>query len=270
MHRSRLAGSGLHTASILRKKDTTLKKMKLHILSDLHLEFADFSKPTVEADMAILAGDIHLKGRGVSWASYAFTSPVIYVMGNHEHYGGNLDRTHQKLVSAASGHVHVLENQSLSVDNVQFLCATAWTDFSATGNRSAAVLSAREVVTDFRTIRTGPQFRRIRPEDLAERNRVTKAWLTSRLSEPFSGKRVVVTHHAPLMRFVRSDKGDPHARAADGNNWDDLLFYDVDLWVFGHTHEAVDQWIGKTRFVSNPKGYPGEETGFRGDLVISL
>ena len=39
--------------------------MKLHILSDLHTEFADFSPPETGADVVILAGDIGV-GRGGS------------------------------------------------------------------------------------------------------------------------------------------------------------------------------------------------------------
>ena len=31
--------------------------MKLHILSDLHIEFADFVPPETDADAVILAGD---------------------------------------------------------------------------------------------------------------------------------------------------------------------------------------------------------------------
>ena len=32
--------------------------MRLHILSDLHLEFEPFTPPAVEADVVILAGDV--------------------------------------------------------------------------------------------------------------------------------------------------------------------------------------------------------------------
>ncbi len=32
--------------------------MKLHVLSDLHTEFADFSPPGTDADVVVLAGDI--------------------------------------------------------------------------------------------------------------------------------------------------------------------------------------------------------------------
>jgi hypothetical protein len=35
-----------------------------------------------------------------------------------------------------------------------------------------------------------------------------------------------------------------------------------DLWVFGHTHERVGTMVGKTRLVSNAKGYGGFDPNF--------
>lgn len=64
--------------------------MRIHVLSDLHLEFSPFIAPQVTAsDVVILAGDIHVKGHGVPWARPAFEGPVLYVPGNHEFYGGH-------------------------------------------------------------------------------------------------------------------------------------------------------------------------------------
>jgi predicted phosphodiesterase len=61
--------------------------VKIRILSDLHLEFADISLPKVEADVVILAGDIDVEGNGLEWALNTFSDlPVLYVLGNHEYY----------------------------------------------------------------------------------------------------------------------------------------------------------------------------------------
>lgn len=42
--------------------------MKLHILNDLHIEFADFTPPASDADVVILAGDIGVETGGLRWA----------------------------------------------------------------------------------------------------------------------------------------------------------------------------------------------------------
>jgi len=62
--------------------------MRIHILSDLHLEFGDFDPPRTDADVVVLAGDIHVGTRGVAWARERFhPTPVL---GNHEYYSGRV------------------------------------------------------------------------------------------------------------------------------------------------------------------------------------
>jgi len=61
--------------------------MKLHILSDLHIEFAPFKMLATNADVVILAGDIHLGEKGFKWAyDNIKDKDVIYVLGKHELY----------------------------------------------------------------------------------------------------------------------------------------------------------------------------------------
>ena len=73
--------------------------MRIHILSDLHTEFAPYTPdPAADgADVVVLAGDIGLRTRGVEWARQAFRVPTFYVPGNHEYYGGHLHRTLLKM-----------------------------------------------------------------------------------------------------------------------------------------------------------------------------
>ena len=42
--------------------------MKIQILSDLHLEFEDMKLPKTDADIIVLAGDIHSGIKGIQWA----------------------------------------------------------------------------------------------------------------------------------------------------------------------------------------------------------
>ena len=70
--------------------------MKLHVLSDLHLEFnprhPPWNPPATGADVVILAGDIHNGTAGIDWAEQAFAgTPVICVPGNHQPYGTRHD-----------------------------------------------------------------------------------------------------------------------------------------------------------------------------------
>lgn len=242
--------------------------MKIHVLSDLHVEFEPYVPQVTDADIVILAGDVHTKNRGAVWASEAFSPTVIHILGNHEFYGGHLDRTLQKMKQIAEPHVHILENETFILENVRFLCAVGWTDFTSTGDFPAASSIAREWMNDFRMIRCGSEYRRIRPDDISIRNHATRAWLADELQKPFPGKTVVVTHHAPIPEVI-GDKHEGHLNAAYANAWHDLLPL-ADAWIFGHTHRAVDVTLGGCRVLSNPKGYPREDTGFDPAKVIEI
>lgn len=242
--------------------------MKILVYSDLHTEFSAFIPPATDADLVILAGDIGTKSRGVRWANETFSCPVIYVCGNHEFYGGHIDRTLEKMKTAAAPHVHILENESWIWNQTRFLGATCWTDFTSTGDVSAATRMAAERMNDFRAIRVDACYRRLRPGDVAGRNVASRVWLAQELNKPFQGKTVVVTHHAPATE-VLCDNHDGHLASAYANNWSELV-KKADLWIFGHTHRSIDTELAGCRVVSNPRGYPGEITGFRSDLEIDI
>ena len=85
---------------------------------------------------------------------------------------------------------------------------------------------------------------------------------------PFDGKTVVITHHAPALDYLSDDHAG-HLAAAYANDWSDLLGK-ADLWVYGHTHVAASFIKNGCRVVSNPRGYPGQHTGFDPGLIIEL
>lgn len=248
--------------------NNTVMPMKLQIYSDLHREFARFEPALSDADVVILAGDIDIKSRGVAWANDVFQCPVIYVCGNHEYYGGHIDHTLRKMKEAAASHVHVLENEVLVLDQTRFLVTTAWTDYSSTGDVVASKRAAWECMNDFAVIRADEGYRRLSPDDLIAKSKAAYAWLTQELEKPFDGKTVVVTHHAPALDHV-GDKHPENLIAAYANDWPELL-HKADLWIYGHTHLAASFIKNGCRVVSNPRGYPGQDTGFVPDLLIEL
>jgi len=46
--------------------------MRIHFLSDLHVEFKPFDPPETNADVVILVGDVHVKRKGLEWAKEKF------------------------------------------------------------------------------------------------------------------------------------------------------------------------------------------------------
>lgn len=231
--------------------------MKIRLLSDLHLEFSDLTPPPVEADVVVLAGDIHVKQGGVAWAANHFpNTPVIYVPGNHEYYRGSLVNTLRKMKQAAEGtSVHVLDAESLVVNGVRFLAATLWTDYRLTGNQPLAEWDARQTLQDFKHVRD-EHYSRLTPQRVLREHARARGFLQQALEEPFDGPTVVVTHHAPseLSIHPRYKDSKDHISAAYASRLD-MLMGVPKLWLHGHTHDCFDYDIYGTRVVCNPRGY---------------
>lgn len=97
--------------------------MRLHILSDLHLEFKTLKIPTTAADVVILAGDVHVGNQGLDWIKRNFPhQPVVYVLGNHEYYRHALPELTETLRRETKGtNIHVLENSSCEYNGFTIL-----------------------------------------------------------------------------------------------------------------------------------------------------
>lgn len=237
--------------------------MKIQLLSDIHVEIFDYQPERQDVDIVVLAGDIHVKTHGIQWAAEQFSAPVLYVPGNHEYYAGHLDKTLANLRAEAektNGKVTVLERDIVEIKGVRFLGATAWTDFSLSGNRLFAAFDAERTMSDFQKIRATTRHRKLRPADLVRINEAARDWLRRQLAEPYDGKTVVITHHAPCpesipeWRRISKDELNP----AYANDWSTEEFFTgdkVQLWLHGHIHNACDYVRNGVRVICNPRGY---------------
>jgi predicted phosphodiesterase len=240
-------------------------KVKIQILSDLHIEFQPFRLLETDADVIILAGDIHVGEKGLKWAIANISNkPVIYVLGNHEYYGHAYPKLVQKLKNYALGtNVHVLENDGVAIAGVQFFGCTLWTDFQLFGNPRLAGYEATQRMTDFRRIRVSPNYSKFKSIDAAIAHKKSVHWLQANLANHETEKLVVVTHHAPSQKSVPLEYQADIVSAAYASHLDDLVASsDVGLWIHGHTHHSWDYKIDSTRIVCNPRGYPDEPNHF--------
>ncbi|MDO8540487.1 MAG: metallophosphoesterase [Opitutaceae bacterium] len=248
--------------------------MRLHILSDLHLEFAPFEMPVVDADVVVLAGDVHTGDNGLNWIRTAIPrTPVIYVLGNHEFYGQTISKLTDELRQEAHGtNVHILENSRIDLGDVTFLGASLWTDFALNGDAAVGGIVAEQSMNDFRLIRTMPGYSKLRASYLRELNAESVLWLRAEAEACRSRKVVVVTHCPPSARSISPIYAGEPLNAAFASHLDALVADTAALlWVHGHTHSAADYAIGRTRVLGNPRGYPSEAgTAFKPDLVVEI
>jgi len=246
--------------------------LKIHILSDLHLEFAPFKPPTTKADIVVLAGDIHLGQKGLAWAKQSFPDKtVIYVLGNHEYYGNAIPKLTNK-VREASSHVHILENERLDIEGFTFLGCTLWTDFKLFGDPRLAGYHAQTMMNDYHKIRVSPEFRKLRSIDTALFHSRSLSWLQNELLSVNPQKTIVITHHAPSSSSIPVRYRSDLLSAAFASALDDFVIKSgVKLWIHGHIHDYFDYKLGNTRVVCNPRGYPDENLfSFNPELVVEL
>jgi hypothetical protein len=127
--------------------------------------------------------------------------------------------------------------------------------------------AARKLNPDYQLIQHGS--RAFSPEDAIALCSRHRAWLAAALALPFPGKTVVVTHFAPHPRSIAP--GYVGHRANPGFVVDlEKTMGSAALWIHGHTHTFFDYRVRGTRVICNPRGYPGEATGFRSDLIVEI
>ncbi|WP_300754240.1 metallophosphoesterase family protein [Janthinobacterium sp.] len=263
--------------------------MRLLILSDLHLEVWRDDAPAIDLticrpDAVILAGDIDTGSKAIAWAARTFGAlPVLYVHGNHEGYGHQLEQMQDAVrdacasANARGANIRLLDGDTVVVNGVRFLGATLWTDFLLFGPQrlEEAMTAAQSYMPDYKHISTGgAEARLLCASDTAQLHAQHKAWLARELAQPYDGQTVVITHMAPSMLSVAEEYADNLGSPAFASQLDELVAQ-ADLWVHGHMHASLDYRIGGCRVVCNPCGYQRpdgtpENEQFNPGLIVEL
>lgn len=259
--------------------------MRLLVLSDLHLEVWRESAPKFDTEVSrpnvvVLAGDIHTKARGPAWAAKIFPDiPVIYISGNHEFYGEAFDHMGDVIRAECLKYpdIHYLDCDQYVLQGVRFLGVTLWTDFLLFGKdlKRSVMVDAGNVMNDYQRIRVASaNYRKLRPLDTAQLHAEQRKWLKEKLSEPFPGPTVVITHMAPSKQSVAPEYASDPVSAAFASDLDELV-RSATLWIHGHTHTSFDYLIGQCRVVANPLGYimrggQAENDDFDPNFIVEL
>lgn len=252
--------------------------MNIQLVSDLHLNFGDLTLPG--GDLLIMAGDIFEASDWRKMASIAVRydrfcneeltkyQKVLYVFGNHEHYGGDYSKTAITIGDNLPPHVTLLENSYVELEGTRYWGATMWTNMNR--NNPLAINAAHSGLNDFSHIKWKRKVTQANhhsywtsdfsPQATSQIHRDSLKSLHKSLLDPIP--HFVITHHAPTHLSIPPEYANStinHCYYSDLSNT--MLDHPhINVWVHGHTHNHSDYLVGNTRVVCNPRGYHGYET----------
>jgi Icc-related predicted phosphoesterase len=242
--------------------------MRIRVMSDLHNEFGHRKIEKCDYDILVAAGDIDVGSMGAKYLMN-LNKPVIYVPGNHEYYHHDIIEVDQDISKMCAGsNVRFLQNKKSIIGNVRFLGTTLWTDFEYYKLVDYYKNHARKAMNDYTLIKyDGVRFT---PNDNVALHRKAVKFLEINLKKYFDGVTIVVTHHAPLKECTgKYFKNSPLNPVFCSDLSQLINKYNPDVWIYGHLHsEFADFYYGNTRLISNPMGYPGENSPFLSDYTF--
>jgi len=266
--------------------------MRVSVMSDLHLDFADLTLPG--GDVLILSGDI-CEAKRMKPGMYnpdmvlldherkdqrpdrfnrffeeecAKYRAVFMVMGNHEHYGFQYQKTYDHIKEQLPDNVHLLENECRELDGVLFVGATLWTDMNR--GDELTLFHMKSMMNDYRQItmfnEAKSAYHRLQPERTMADHHRSRDYIRQILEENrANGRRlpvVVMTHHAPSKASTKPRYlNDTIMNGGYSSDLSELILDnpEIKVWTHGHTHDQFDYMIGSTRIMCNPRGYKGYE-----------
>lgn len=256
--------------SVIDRKIKNMKNVSFDLISDLHLPY--YSKGELRglkpsSSVLALLGDVSevknfFKIRGFFEYVSENWSHVLYVPGNHEFYGGNLQKSIDDMKSYLSlfSNIVVLNNDVVSIDGVRYIGSTLWSDM----NREDPLtkLACKDLICDYHYIwkNSVGQLVRITPDDTVSLFDKNVEFIKKMIELTDNPTNVVLTHHAPSYRSVSPRFVGHVGNGAFVSNLDDFILDrpEIVVWAHGHTHSLVDYTIGHCRVVGNPLGYARE------------
>lgn len=257
---------------------TGIALAKLWILSDLHLETLpypeNFRAEPPAFDVLVVAGDIWEADPGRACGvlrRLAGDKPIVFVMGNHEHWNGVVDEDLilAKALAARAG-ITLLDGGSAIHAGCRFLGTTLWSDYRLAGQLDPATPTGEsiEVAHDA----AGGSHLLTIGDATALHRRAVAALSAGIAADDGALPLVVVTHHAPHPDCIApNQRGSWNA----GNSASDLTALTdtgrVRLWLHGHVHHSLDLTRpGGTRILCNPAGPGFANPAFDEACVVDL
>lgn len=252
------------------------KILKIHYLSDIHLEFYDLTKiPRLlkqiipQSNICVLAGDI---GYPFQKSYEAFLrgihlkfEHIFLIHGNHEYYQlkDNKGKTNQEIVDKTRkileehqlNNIHFLRNSHYDIDDYRFVGSILW----------SKIEDPRYLSNDYEMIYQN-SIDEMNCTHENDRKYIQNTLIQAKTDQK---KVIMITHHLPSFE-LNHPKYARHYKYHQcfSSHSDDLICDPVKLWIFGHTHMQIKHKINDIICTANPIGYPGENMNISFNKVI--
>jgi len=282
------------------KSNSISQRLKLQIVSDLHLEFRpdDLNFLVPSAPVLCLLGDICVLGTNEDFAVYKKFIETIYeayeliihVPGNHEYYnktqrGKDTNCTMEKInarlrqFAKTKKKLHILNNNMMRINvGTNKYCLIGTTMWTYVDPKNYKFI--QESMNDYKYIhvRENGKTRKFQVSDMQKLHKKSiscvRRFIT--LASKTDDKCVLLTHHK-IFRNIRKNSLQARVNSQTSSNifsqayesdLVDIFDKPIALVAYGHTHKAFNGKVNKIRTVSNPRGYPRERTKFNNAFSI--
>lgn len=244
---------------------------RVKLISDIHVDYERqdpkgekfFEKlPKEGVDVLVFAGDLVTNGDLAKYMDVykrmADSYPhVVAVLGNHDHYGSNIEEVHNLMndFQAKVSNFHWLQNTKKEINGQVFAGTTLWFP-------ELPYMPGFYSWIDFRHVK-GLKY------GYKEEHHKARQFIKNEVNS----SDILITHHIPHRDAVHSRYfGDEYNCYFLGDVSDLLDTKDLPYVFFGHSHLYIDRQIKNTQYMLNPRGYPFEWSfnGFNKDLIIDL
>ena len=278
-----------------------INKIKIHYLSDIHLEYYDLTKiPRLlqqivpQSPICVLAGDIGYVFQK-SYESFlrgihSKFDHIFLIHGNHEYYQlkENLGHTNeeilQKTKNIISTHdlhkIHFLHNTHYDLPNspFRFIGSVLWSNIEDNRYLSNDFHMIHKYGIDDdsslqESLLPSGDLRSHKKVEINKEHQLCKDYIKSALIQAtHEDKRVImITHFLPSFKLN-------HPKYAKYINYhqcfsshcDDLIKEPIQAWIFGHTHMDIHMKINDVLCVANPIGYKGEKLDPKFNAFITI
>jgi predicted phosphodiesterase len=272
---------------------------KIQYVSDIHLEFrrtakaSELIKPV--APILALLGDSCCLASEEDFAIFEIFIKdvrekfelILIIPGNHEYYytpdagakkqpptwKNTIQGTKQRLQAFCDKDpkLRLLDKKAirLTIGKSKFMIVgtTLWSYIPKSRREELKTL-----MNDYNHIYTtatqdGKQIiRNITPTDVTRYHLQSRRFLEAAIQQALKEKNtiVILTHHMPYIK----DEASHHPGYS--TDMSSLIRPNVAAWLYGHTHEQDRTRKNGVLYLSNPKGYQYQRTGFQEDRYLTL